>query len=102
MIADDLSKAQIAEDEIGRIHAAGLSGGYCYYERSGDGGATKQVFADGYTWRLVSQDTVDDEAPAIEVTASGQVLVALTQGGQVRVYGSELDGWSFDIIGAVE
>ena len=102
MIADDLDKAQLCADFAGRIHAAGLSGSYCYYERSYSATAQKVVFPDGNTWRLVSEDPVEEEAPAIEVTPSGQVLVAVTQGGKVRVYRSQLDGWSFTVVGAVE
>ena len=102
MIADNLSKAQICEDVAGRIHAAGLSGSYCYYQQSTDGGATKKTFEDGNTWRLVSNDPVSDEAPAIEVLGNGVVLVALTQADAVRVYRSFLDGWTFALVGAVE
>ena len=102
MIADDLNKAQICSDFMGRLHAAGLSNGYCYYERSYSATAQKVVFPDGNTWRLVSQDVVEDECPAVEVTQSGQILVAVTQGGVVRVYKSELDGWTFEPVGSVE
>jgi len=102
MIADDLSKPQICEDEAGRIHAVGLSGGYCYYEQSTDGGATKFTFEDGNTWRLVTQEIVSDEAPTIEHLQNGIILVGLTLGDAVRVFRSRLDGWTFDLVGAVE
>jgi hypothetical protein len=100
MIADDLSKAQICEDEAGRIHAVGLRFGYCLYEQSTDGGATKVAFDDGLTWRYVDQSPVDDEAPAIECLQNGLILVALTQGGVVRLHRSELDGWVFEPVGS--
>lgn len=102
MIADNLSKAQIVEDEAGRVWAAGLSGSHCYVQCSTDGGATKAIWPDGSYGRLVSQDTVDDETPAIEAHSNGYILVAVTQGGAVRVYKSELDGWTFTPVGAVE
>ena len=91
MIADDLSKAQLCEDEAGRIHAVGLRFGYCVYEQSNAGGATKVTFRDGLTWRYVDQSPVDNEAPAIECLQNGLILVALTQGGVVRLYRQERD-----------
>ena len=102
MIADDLNRAAICEEFGGVIHAAGLDGGYCYYERSDDGGATKSTFADGSTRRLVTTDLVDEEQPGIEVTRHGMILVAVTEEDVVRVYRSWTDGWGWEIVGSVE
>lgn len=101
MLADDLVQAQIAPSFLGSVHAAGLAGGFAYHEFSDDAGATKGQFADGATARLISPDSVDSERPALTELEDGSLLVALTQGGVVRLYVSP-DQWTWNPAGSVE
>jgi len=101
MLADDLTKAQICERD-GLVYAAGLSDGSAWFEWSQDSGATKAPFGDGSTAKLISAESADDEQPAIEVLQTGEIVVALTQGGLVKTYVTRDQGEHWAFIGAVE
>ena len=101
MLADDLVKAQLCERD-GLVYAAGLSGGYAYFEWSQDSGATKASFADGSAARRISAEPADDEQPAIEALQTGEVVVALVQNGAVKAYVTRDEGEHWEFIGAVE
>jgi predicted glutamine amidotransferase len=101
MLADDLLKAQICERD-GIVYAAGLSGGYAYFEWSQDSGATKALFPEGTTATLISSEPVDDDQPAVEALQTGEIVVALTQDGRVKTYVTRGEGQHWDFIGAVE
>jgi len=101
MLADDLTKAQICERD-GLVYAAGLSGGYAYFEWSQDSGATKASFPDASTAKLISAEPADDEQPAIEALQTGEIVVALAQSGVVKTYVTRDEGEHWEFIGAVE
>ncbi len=101
MLADDLAKAQVCERD-GLLYAVGLGNGYARFEWSQDGGATKALFPDGSTSKLVSPDPVDDEQPALETLETGEIVVACTQAGTVRTYVTRDEGEHWELVGEVE
>jgi len=101
MLADDLMKAQLCERD-GLVYAAGLSGGYAWFEWSQDSGATKAPFADGSTARPISSEPADDEQPAVEALQTGEVVVAIVQNGVVKTHVTRDEGEHWELVGAVE
>jgi hypothetical protein len=100
MLADDLTKAAICERD-GIIYAAGLDGGYAYFEWSQDSGATKAPFPGGMTRKPISLDPVESDQPAIVALQTGQILVALAQAGAVRVYRTDDEGEHWELTASV-
>lgn len=96
MLADDLSKAAICERD-GIIYAAGLDGGYAYFEWSQDSGATKALFPDGTTRKQISAEPVESDQPAIVALQTGQIVVALAQAGAVRTYRTNDEGEHWEL-----
>lgn len=84
-LADDLENGYIREQE-GILYAVGIIGTECWFEFSGDRGATKSAFADASTKKKVS-DCDAGSRPAIEVYGSGEFEVVL-------VYTSAAEVWS--------
>lgn len=103
MIGDDLDLVEITHSPFtGLVYAAGLDSGFAWLEYSDDLGATKGSFLAGGTRRIVSVEVVGNEQPGITVLPNGFILIAVTQAGLVRVYGGDLHGWYWQLIGAVE
>ena len=101
MLADDLAKTQICERD-GIIYAAGLDGGYAYFEWSQDSGATKAPFPDGTTRKPISPDLVEYDQPGIAALQTGEILVALAQAEAVRIYRTQDEGQHWSLVAAFE
>jgi hypothetical protein len=96
MLADDLTKAAICERD-GIIYAAGLDGGYAYFEWSQDSGATKGPFPDDTIRKPISAEPVESDQPAIVALQTGQIVVALAQAGAVRIYRTSDEGEHWEL-----
>jgi len=101
MLADDLVRAQICERD-GLIYAAGLAGGYAWFEWSQDSGATRASFPDGSTAKPISAEPVEDDQPAIEALQTGEIVAALAQDGRVKTYVTRDEGEHWELLGVVE
>ena len=89
-------RAIIRNDEMGRLLAAAVSGGYCWYTWSDDGGTTWA------TGRQVTTDTVDDEQPGLAEMPDGSLRIAVTQSDAVRMYSSTNDGESWSSVAVLQ
>ena len=78
----DYQRAIVRDDHMGILMAAGLSGGFCYFTWSQDGGSTWEES------HLVSQDPCADEQPGLAEMHDGSLRVAITQDSAVRIYKS--------------
>ena len=98
MIGDTL--AHLATCEIhGIVFAAGYLSGAVYCERSDDNGQTNTPFADTTDQSLVGSS--DNEQPAIEAVATGELLVSMTDAGSVVTYLSQDFGNSWTQVDAL-
>jgi hypothetical protein len=97
-VTTGLSHAAIAEQH-GTLHVAGYAGGYVYYRRSIDGGASAAAFISGSTSMQVAAS--DDEQPDIAVLPTGAVVIAIGVSGAVQVWATLTGGEQWQLASTV-
>lgn len=89
MLADDLEHAALSEGQ-GIIYAAGWHDSAVWFEYSEDGGATaSELPGVGQRSRVCD---ADEQQPAIVALVTGEIVVAVDEGGQVATYYSADQG----------
>lgn len=93
-----LSHASVTEQH-GTLHVVGYAGGYVYYRRSIDGGASAEAFLSGSTSSQVAAS--DDEQPDLVILPTGAVVVAVSNGGSVELWETLTGGETWTLAGSV-
>lgn len=77
----------------GILVAAGYVAGKCVFRWSNDGGETAQTIPGTVDTEVVVTD-MDEQQPALLLTPSHQVLIALTNGGDLELWVSQRAGFA--------
>ena len=95
---DDLQYGVISTSH-GILYGVGFTDDAIYFEWSDDNGVTKKELKDGSTKRFVG--TSEEEQPAIVITVTGEIIVSMTDAGDIYTFLSKDSGNSWNLISTI-